>query len=177
MFLIVLGDYILKKAIIVLFVISLVVIFNNRESDIIIPNNAIRFRVVANSNSLEDQEKKLVIKDNVEKEIYELINNSNSTQEVRDILNNNIDKIEEIMDKYNVDYNINYGYNYFPTKKYKGLIYEAGNYESLVITLGEGIGNNFWCVLFPPLCLLDNDKSDVGDVEYQFYVKKILDKF
>ena len=56
-------------------------------------------------------------------------------------------------------------------------MYKAGNYESLVVTIGEGAGNNFWCVLFPPLCLLDNEKTDTSDVEYQFYVKNILDKF
>lgn len=163
--------------IIVLFIVSLGIIFNNKNSDIIIPSNAIRFRVIANSNSLEDQQVKLSIKENVEREIYELISNYNDVEDVRNILNDNMDKIKTIVDKYNVNYDINYGYNYFPTKKYKGLMYEAGNYEALVITLGEGIGNNFWCVLFPPLCLLDNKAQDVGDVEYQFYVKKILDKF
>ena len=56
-------------------------------------------------------------------------------------------------------------------------MYQAGNYESLVITLGQGMGDNFWCVLFPPLCLLDNDKEDVGEVEYKMYVKNLLDKF
>ena len=67
--------------------------------------------------------------------------------------------------------------NYFPSKNYKGVLYQAGNYESLVITLGEGLGANFWCVLFPPLCLLDNETEDVSEVEYKFYVKKILDEF
>ena len=56
-------------------------------------------------------------------------------------------------------------------------MYPAGNYDSLVITLGKGAGSNFWCVLFPPLCLLDNEKEDVGEVDYKFYVKKLLDRF
>jgi len=167
----------LKKIIIILFGLSLLFIFTKKENDIIIPNNAIRFRVVANSNSVNDQAKKLVIKDSIEKEVYELIKESNNVMEVNKILTNNLDKIDNIVKNYNVPYKISYGNNFFPTKNYKGVMYPAGNYESLVITLGEGAGSNFWCVLFPPLCLLDNNSQDVGEVEYQLYVKKLLDKF
>lgn len=176
-YLIRLGEKHMKKVIGVLFIISLFSIFFNKNEDIIIPGAAIRFRVIANSNSVVDQEKKMVIKDSIEKEVYSIIDKANNVNDVRNLINSNIDNIKSVVDKYNVPYTINYGLNYFPTKNYKGIVYEAGNYESLVITLGEGAGNNFWCVLFPPLCLLDNDKQDVTDVEYQFYVKKILDKF
>lgn len=176
-YLISLGEKHMKKVIGILFVISLFSIFFNKNEDIIIPEAAIRFRVIANSNSVVDQEKKMVIKDSIEKEVYSIIDKANNVNDVRNLINSNIDNIKSVVDKYNVPYTINYGLNYFPTKNYKGIVYEAGNYESLVITLGEGAGNNFWCVLFPPLCLLDNDKQDVTDVEYQFYVKKILDKF
>lgn len=167
----------MKKIIIILFAFSLLFIFNKKEEDILIPNNAIRFRVVANSNSIEDQNEKMIIKQKIEKEVYNLISNANNVLEVKDILTNNMDKIDSIVKNYNVPYNISYGNNYFPTKNYKGIMYPAGNYDSLVITLGKGAGSNFWCVLFPPLCLLDNEKEDVGEVEYKFYVKKLLDKF
>ena len=167
----------LKKIIILLFIGTVFCLFNNKSEEILIPNDAIRFRVIANSNTLKDQQVKLQIKNSVEKEVYSLISNAESSNEVRSILNNNIEKIENIVKQYNVKYKIDYGYNTFPAKNYKGILYPAGNYESLVITLGEGVGANFWCVLFPPLCLLDNEAEDVGDVEYQLYVKKILQKF
>ena len=167
----------MKKLIIFLFIISLFFIFSKKEEDILIPNNAIRFRVIANSNSLRDQQEKLLIKDNVEKEIYNFLSTSTSVLETRDLINKNMDQINNIVSKYNVDYKINYGKNYFPTKNYKGVIYPAGNYESLVITLGEGLGDNFWCVLYPPLCLLDNKKEDTSDIEYQLYVKKLIQEF
>ena len=77
--------------------------------------------------------------------------------------------------EYQVPYQIHYGNNYFPAKYYKGITYPAGNYESLVITLGSGAGKNFWCVLFPPLCLLENTDEDISDVDYRLYVKKLLD--
>ena len=50
------------------------------------------------------------------------------------------------------------------------------DYESLVITLGEGAGNNFWCVLFPPLCLLDTEEEP-ENVEYTSFVKEVIDKY
>ncbi|MDE5538890.1 MAG: stage II sporulation protein R [Bacilli bacterium] len=167
----------MKKIILGLFIISVLFMFNNKNTDIIIPSNAIRFRVIANSDNIEDQKEKMIIKEKLEKEIYNLISDAEDTDTVRTILDNNMEDIQKIIDSYGVSYKINYGYNYFPTKNYKGIVYNAGNYESLVITLGEGLGENFWCVLFPPLCLLDYEKEDVGDVEYQFYVKKIIDKF
>ena len=167
----------LKKIIVVLFLVSLAFIFSNHDEEIIIPNNAIRFRVIANSDSVEDQMKKMEIKSAVENKVYALINGENNAIEVRNIIEGNIDTIKDIVEEYNVPYNINYGNNYFPSKTYKGVMYPAGNYESLVITLGDGVGANFWCVLFPPLCLIDNSKEDISDVDYQLYVKKLLKGF
>lgn len=149
----------------------------NDDEEIIIPNDAIRFRVIANSNSVEDQTEKMIIKEKIEQEVYALINGANTTSEVRTLIQDNMEEIEAIVDTYQVPYTINYGNNYFPSKSYKGVMYPAGNYESLVITLGKGAGNNFWCVLFPPLCLLENSKQDVSDVDYQLYVKKLLSGF
>ena len=167
----------MKKLIVSLFLVSLGIILFNKDEEIIIPNEAIRFRVIANSNNLSDQALKMNIKEEVEKEVYELINGANNVENVRAILKDNLDVIEDIVDDYNVPYNINYGNNYFPLKSYKGVMYPAGNYESLVITLGEGVGNNFWCVLFPPLCLLENSSEDISDIEYQSYIKKLIGEF
>ena len=121
--------------------------------------------------------KKMEIKSAVENKVYALINGENNAIEVRNIIEDNMDTIKDIVEEYNVPYNINYGNNYFPSKTYKGVMYPAGNYESLVITLGDGVGANFWCVLFPPLCLIDNSKEDISDVDYQLYVKKLLKGF
>ena len=167
----------LKKVIVVLFLVSLAFLFSNHEEEIIIPNKAIRFRVIANSDSVEDQMKKMEIKSAVEKEVYTLINGEDNISQVRNIIEDNMDTIKDIVEEYNVPYNINYGNNYFPSKTYKGIMYPAGNYESLVITLGNGAGSNFWCVLFPPLCLIDNSREDISDVDYQLYVKKLLKGF
>ena len=65
--------------------------------------------------------------------------------------------------------------NYFPSKEYKGIKYAAGEYQSLVVTLGNGLGDNWWCVLFPPLCLLEAEDS--SDVEYHSFVADMIEKY
>ena len=88
-------------------------------------------------------------------------------------------KIKEIFSDngYDKDFVIHFGDNYFPEKDYRGVHYEAGAYESLVVTIGEGEGDNWWCVLFPPLCLLEASENETGDVECQFFVAKMIEKF
>ena len=75
-----------------------------------------------------------------------------------------------------MDYKINFGKNHFPDKEYKGVVYNEGDYESLVVYIGEASGDNWWCVLFPPLCLLEADEADTGEVEYKSIVGEMLDK-
>lgn len=166
----------MKKIIIVLFIVMVTLVFINEKESILIPSDAIRFRVIANSNTKEDQELKLSIKNEVEEELYKLIAGAKNINEARDIIENNLDKVDNILKEYNVAYDISYGNNYFPIKEYKGVMYDAGNYESLVITVGSGLGENWWCVLFPPLCLLD-ENNNLDDVEYSLYAKKLINKF
>ena len=166
----------MKKVIIILFIIIVISVCINEKKNILIPDNAIRFRIIANSNKEEDQKLKLDIKDEVEQELYEYLKDAKNINEARNIIKNNVNEVDNILKKYNVDYDISYGDNYFPIKNYKGIEYDAGNYESLVITIGEGVGDNWWCVLFPPLCLLD-EKNDLNNVEYEFYATKIINKF
>ena len=80
----------------------------------------------------------------------------------------------ELLEKYNIPYSINYGLNYFPEKNYKGITYEAGEYESLVISLGEASGNNWWCIMYPPLCLLEKNTSQNEKTEYKSYLWEII---
>ena len=164
----------MKKIVVVLFILVVVLVGVNEKKKLLIPDDSIRFRVIANSNSEYDQNNKLKIKDEVQNEIYKLINGAKSTNEVRNIINNNLDVIDKIVKKYNVSYDINYGDNYFPEKEYKNITYDEGEYESLVITLGDGIGDNWWCVLFPPLCLLDDN---LDNLEYEFYATKLINNF
>ena len=169
------GDN-MKKIILTLFFITIIATFINEKENIFIPSDAIRFRIIASSNEEVDQNLKLEIKDKVENALYKVIGNTNNIIEVRELINNNLDIIDNIIKDYDISYQVSFGNNYFPKKIYKGITYEEGNYESLVITLGSGKGKNWWCVLFPPLCLLD-EQSNLEDAEYELYARKLINNF
>ena len=160
--------------IITLIILSLVKIKNDKLT---IPQEAIRIRIVANSDSSIDIKEKIKVKEKVEKEIYSLIKDAKNIDEARNIINTNLENLDVVIsDTTDLNYDFSFGPNYFPRKVYKGVIYDEGIYESLVITLGDGVGDNWWCVLFPPLCLLDeNEYTD--DVEYAFYVEELIKKY
>ena len=171
----------MKKLILVIFMIICFYVCLGHVSSLVIPEDALRIRVIANSNSEYDQNIKTLVKDNIQYKMYDLLKDTKGVDEARKIINNNLDNIDRDVNQtlkslnYNLGYDINYGLNYFPRKEYKGVIYNEGYYESLVITLGEGKGDNWWCVLFPPLCLIEAEASD--EVEYTSFVKELFDKY
>lgn len=146
-----------------------------------IPDEAIRIRVIANSNSIYDQEMKLKVSDNLQTEMYDLLKDADSIISARNIIKDNIGvldaKVRQTLEEnnYRISYNLNFGQNYFPKKDFKGITYDAGYYESVVVNLGKAEGDNWWCVLFPPLCLLEAEESD--EVEYKFFVKELIEKY
>lgn len=149
----------------------------------IIPADAIRIRVVANSNSDYDQKIKLKVKETLKKDMYNILKDTYNLNEARIKITNNLSNVESSIDKtlqqekYELPFNINFGLNYFPEKKFKGITYDEGYYESVVVTLGEGLGDNWWCVLFPPLCMLEAEDNNITDVEYTILVKTIINKY
>lgn len=165
----------MKQIVIILGIIMTILVINKQE-EIIIPKESIRFRVIANSNDIEDQKLKKEIVNNLSKEIIN--KNINNIDAERTYLKRNLPEFTKIVDKTinnsnsDKDFHINYGKNYFPEKKYKNVTYPSGKYESLVITIGEGKGKNFWCVLFPPLCLIDEETK-----EYPSLIKDIINKY
>lgn len=167
----------MKKIIFIILILFIFSTFIFTDENIIIPEDSIRFRIIANSNEEYDQDLKMKIKKDLENNLFKLIDNSKSKEETAKIIAENQDMIKDTLNKYDVKYTINYGSNYFPQKEYKGVTYEEGNYESLVITLGEAKGNNWWCVMYPPLCLLESNNDDYEEVEYKFYIQEILEKF
>lgn len=143
----------------------------------LIPKEAIRIRVIANSDDSKDQEIKLEIKEDLENYYFDLLKDIKGVEIASTMIKNSLSEVEEKVSsiKGDNDFTIQYGMNYFPEKEYKGITYEEGYYESLVVTLGEGIGKNWWCVLFPPLCLLEN--NDMEEVEYRSFIVDLIDKY
>lgn len=165
----------LKKIIFGLIALIIGCLLYKKEEFVIIPNSAIRIRVISNSNNIEDLYQKKIIKDDLESYLYEKLNGIKDIDEARNTINNNLSNINNIIENNGInEYKINYGMNYFPKKVYKGVVYPQGEYESIEIRLGKGIGDNYWCVLFPPLCLI-NENENTSDVTYQLYVKELLE--
>ena len=170
-----------KLILIILTIVTIYVVYNNvKAEEIVIPNTAIRLRVIPNSNNLLDQEMKAKVKEYLETNLYKNFDNVNNIDEARIMINNNIPKIEEDItsifkeNNYNMNFKVKYGNNYFPQKEYKGITYEEGYYESLVVEIGEAKGDNFWCVLFPSLCLLETEETT--EVEYKLGVLELINK-
>lgn len=165
----------------ILFLVLVIYIDKYDSNYYVIPDDSIRIRIIANSDSFDDQYIKIKVKQLIEPVIEEDLRNSSSLKESRLIIKNNLDKYDSMIYSYLVDnsyndkFSINYGSNYFPEKEYKGVKYESGNYESLVIKLGSGMGDNWWCVMFPPICSLEVE--DNSDIEYKVFVKELFDKY
>ena len=176
----------MKKIILItLIVIGAIIMYvnvNAEVDEIVIPEAAIRVRVIANSNTIHDQSMKMKVKEKIEKTISPLLIEVDNVEEARTIINTNLEQLNQDIKglfkefNYNKDFKINFGNNHFPEKNYKGVHYNEGEYESLVVTIGNGEGDNWWCVLFPPLCLLEAEENETDDVEYQFFVSQMLDK-
>ena len=164
----------MRKIIYIVLIIVLVCLWISGKNNGVLPDDSIRFRIIANSNDRLDQTTKLLIKKDLEVNLFPLLEESKSAAETRKIIEDNKEVINSTIEKYNVTYSVNYGKNYFPEKTYNGITYDEGEYESLVITLGEASGNNWWCVMYPPLCLLENKNQENSKVEYKSYLWEII---
>ena len=135
------------------------------------PNQLIRFHVLANSDSEQDQALKRAVRDAILKEVSPRLAVSQSLDESRQILKKVRPDMEEIgrsvVKAWGKDYIVHteYGHFSFPTKSYGSLVLPAGRYEALRVVIGEGQGSNWWCVLFPPLCFIDIDHSTAVQVD------------
>ena len=129
----------------------------------------VRLHVLANSDTVEDQALKLKVRDAVI-EYMEKQDDLNSAGEAREYLSENLNRPEKIAEGviasegYDYSARADLGVRYIPEKAYGGITFPAGNYEALNITIGRGEGENWWCVLFPPLCLLEEGTATDDEV-------------
>lgn len=124
-------------------------------------NSLIRFHVIANSDSIEDQALKVKVKDKVIDLMQDLLKDSKTIDESRNIIVQNMETIKSLAQKTIFENGVNDRVNIeltkqdFPLKQYGDVVLPPGEYEALVIKIGKAEGKNWWCVLFPPLCFVD----------------------
>ncbi len=168
----------MKKTLIIL-AIFIFIIFSYKNEVYEVPEESIRFRIIPNSNSIKDIFVKEQVLFNIQNEIH-VLGEHKEIEESRKSIQNNLDTIKNTVEKilvlndYNKPFTINYGLNYFPEKKFNNVIYKEGYYESLVIEIGEANGDNFWCVMFPPLCFMEVEEAE--DIEYKFKLVELINK-
>ncbi|MCX7711725.1 MAG: stage II sporulation protein R [Clostridia bacterium] len=132
-------------------------------------DNLIRLHVVANSDSPEDQDLKLKVRDAVVNYMKEELKNSKDIEETKFIIRDKLPRIEEIarteVKNGGKSYSVKAGLGAyaFPTKLYGDITLPAGEYQALKVEIGNGTGANWWCVLFPPLCFVDATHGTVPD--------------
>ncbi|MBO1002064.1 stage II sporulation protein R [Pseudogracilibacillus auburnensis] len=168
----------MKKGIIFIILLVFVVFIlqvqevQSEETFQAIPDDAIRLRILANSDAEEDQQIKRIVRDDVNAYISELVQYIDDIEEGRRVIDASVPEIEKIvaqtLQREGVDqaFTVEYRSNVtFPTKIYDDYLYPAGEYEAVLISLGEGKGANWWCVLFPPLCFLDFSNGTTVETE------------
>lgn len=139
----------------------------------------IRFHVIANSDTDEDQKLKLKVRDAVIEYLQPKLENSKSIEESEAIIKEEYDNLkdisEDIISDNGYDYSVDIGLQYseFPAKQYSSVVLPAGKYKALKIVIGEGKGKNWWCVMFPPLCFVD-DQNGVIDEKTDKKLREIL---
>lgn len=131
------------------------------KESIVIPGEAIRLRILANSDFEKDQAIKRKVRDAVNAQITLWVQDLTSMDQARKVINDRLPEIQTIAEQVvreqgsNQSVKVEFGKVQFPTKLYGQYLYPAGKYQAILITLGKGEGANWWCVLYPPLCFLD----------------------
>ena len=131
-------------------------------------SKVLRLHVLANSNSAFDQELKLKVKDEIVTYLTPLLRDSKNIDETKKIINSNISELKNLasltVNKYsNYKVNVSISNSNFPTKTYGNISLPAGNYEALKVEIGDAKGNNWWCVMFPPLCFTNSSAGIFDD--------------
>lgn len=143
-------------------------------------DSVIRIHIRANSNSVIDQEVKLSVRDSVIKYITPILAECDNSNEVKTLLSKNLDNIVMVADKVLESNGFDYVSNakicneYFPSRCYEGEVYPADYYDALILELGSGKGDNWWCVAYPPLCFVGEGS---GDIQYRSKLLDMISKF
>ncbi|MBE7074108.1 MAG: hypothetical protein E7379_03350 [Clostridiales bacterium] len=136
----------------------------------------LRIHIRANSDSQADQMVKYIVKDAVVDFLIPLLSEVNSFEDAKNCVEQNYSEIESVANGVLQNYGFNYkssaliNTEHFPTRQYDEIVLQEGDYESLIINLGSGQGNNWWCLVYPAFCFTSSTNSD-----NVVYISKILE--
>ena len=144
-------------------------------------DSCIRIHIRANSNSEEDQAVKLAVRDEITAYLQTALANCKNKSDAASVLNKEKNTLVRIANGtlasngFGYKSSIRIDNEYFPDRVYEDYTFPAGNYDAVVINLGSGSGDNWWCVAFPPLCFVPNTQGG-EKIVYKSWIKETLDK-
>lgn len=173
----------MKKIVsLVLVMIICMIFFGCVEHTKFEPNyTLLRLHIRANSNSDDDQNVKMAVKEKVATFLEERLQGTTQFSEAYEKVKGMLDDIESVAKTELVNCGQSYGARarlnneYFPTRKYYDVVVSSGYYDALIIELGDGSGDNWWCVIYPPLCF--SGSAGNGKIVYRSKIKELWDKF
>lgn len=133
------------------------------------PERLFRLHILANSDTEEDQQLKYDLRDYIMEDMTDIFSGCNSSEEAKEAAKENLALITKKAQQFILDKGYDYVITasvektYFTTRQYGSLVVPAGEYDALRIVIGEGEGHNWWCVMFPPLCLGAVEKYENAD--------------
>lgn len=146
-----------------------------------ISNSIFRLHVIANSNSVEDQNLKYIVRDKVLEYMSTLNTNAKNKEEIMQIVSEHLDDFKQVAQNtvyengFNYEVNVEIGNFEFPVKTYGDISFPAGYYDALRIKIGSSSGQNWWCVMFPPLCFIDVSSGIVPDSSKELLESELTD--
>ena len=153
------------------------ILFLPKKNEETFASDYFRIHIRANSNTQKDQEVKYKVKDEIVKLLTPLLSEAKTKEEAIQIIDNNIEYITKTVDDVLAQNGFSYNSNaqikseFFPTRSYGKLTLESDVYDALIVNLGSGSGDNWWCVVYPPMCFVPSE----GDDDCIVYKSKILE--
>ena len=175
-----------KYSILILFLLFLYIIIcafsyvNAVSTDL--ANSVFRLHVIANSDSKEDQDLKYLVRDNVLSYMNNICKGANSKEEAIEIAKEHQEEFRQVAletiyeNGFSYDVSVEIGNFSFPTKTYGDISLPSGYYDALRIKIGEAKGQNWWCVMFPPLCFVDVSSGIVPDESKEVMKQDLSDE-
>jgi stage II sporulation protein R len=166
----------------VLFVAILLIFFLGCENK---TDNSIylRIHIRANDNKEENQAVKYAVKENLIRHLTPILSVCDTKKKAQNAVMADFDNIKNICIDTLSQNGFSYGCRvyisneYFPLRNYNGFVFESGNYDALIIELGEGKGDNWWCMVYPPLCFTAGENDGSGKITYKSKILEIIEEF
>lgn len=167
----------LISGLLIVLLLNLTTFANNCDD---LSTKVLRLHIIANSDSKDDQELKIKVRDKIIEKSGNFLNSAKDKESAQNLVLNNLENLKEIAESEIKHQGFNYSVNsevtnmYFPTRKYDYITLPAGHYDALRLIIGEGKGKNWWCVIFPQMCLGCAKKYTDTDIVFNSSEKDII---